>query len=522
MGTFEKVKLPKHSYSRGVGSSIVAGHLVLTGLILTAPLVTIEPGSMVLRLTCGAFIFFTAWLLWSWRRLTGTCIDPYTLFLIAAVAFNDGQFILEALHLNEFGILDERFPEATIFKSLYLTASGLAALHLGAMIAWLRWGRLEHQRARSASTLLSIRMVGWCLIGVSIVPAILVINRDVGRVVASGYSTLYNLTPVVGYDRTEDELARFLIPGVLFLIAGARRDSLATRVSVSLMAVSSLKGLFLGGRAGALTGAVGYIWLFHRFIRRIPRVAMIVSVTLIVVILPTIGAIRDTTGEQRTSVVLFFNTLISQANPVVSVIHEMGNSVRAIASTIQLVPDIRPFELGDTYLWATTTVFPNLFWAVHPGAVHTHLAQWLVQTVEPTTAAKGGGLGFSFIAEAYLNFGWLGTPLVLLVIGYLWGGLVVRVRASNDPLKMAMVAAMLAPILNFSRGEFSDCIRGLAWYGILPVALALAANVLCRRRSRTKGGASLDWASPRRPASPRRWPKNLQRVPPVGVLPKCS
>jgi oligosaccharide repeat unit polymerase len=498
MATSETATLPTWSSSRNAATSILAVQLLLIGLILMTPLLTIEDGSLLIHLTCGAFILFTGWLLWSWRRLTDNWLDPYTLFLIAAITFNGGQFILQALHLNEFGILDGRFGDSTIVKSIFLTVSGLAALHLGAVMAWLRYAAQGGRLPCSLSTLKPTKVVGWCLIAVSIVPAVLVIDRDIGRVVEKGYAALYGFTPVIGYERAQDELAHFIVPGMLFLIAGSRPRSLAVRFSVVLMAVYSLAGLFLGSRAGALTGAVGYIWLYHRLIRRVPAAAFVTLAGLLVIILPTIGLIRNTTGEQRTTAALFVDAMLSQANPAVALIHEMGNSVRATASTIQLVPDIRSFEWGETYLWGTTTVFPNVFWSVHPAVAHTHLAEWLVQTVEPETAAKSGGLGFSFIAEAYLNFGWYGAPLSLLLLGYLWGGLVVRVEASKDPVRMAMLAAMLAPMLVFPRGESSDCIRGIVWYGVVPCLLTLATKTLYR-----SSGAQSRHSVPGREAQPR-------------------
>ena len=45
---------------------------------------------------------------------------------------------------------------------------------------------------------------------------------------------------------------------------------------------------------------------------------------------------------------------------------------------------------------------------MHPSVAHGQPSDWLIETVNPYLAERGLGLGFSFIAEAYMNFGKVG------------------------------------------------------------------------------------------------------------------
>jgi oligosaccharide repeat unit polymerase len=135
------------------------------------------------------------------------------------------------------------------------------------------------------------------------------------------------------------------------------------------------------------------------------------------------------------------------------------------------VPLFRDFDLGVGYLYAFFTIIPNLFWEIHPTIAHGLAAHWLVQTVAPASAALGRGYGFSFIAEAYLNFGWIGAPIVLGFIGFLLARLVLWAQRKYEPAKMATVASFLAFFLIYARGESGSIVRPLFWYALLPYFL---------------------------------------------------
>src|ERR1017187_8886241 len=103
----------------------------------------------------------------------------------------------------------------------------------------------------------------------------------------------------------------------------------------------------------------------------------------------------------------------------------------------------RPFDGGVSYLYAALAGFPNVAWSIHPTTAHGTLSAWLVYTVMPYAAANGCGLGYSFIAEAYENFGWIGVPLVLLVTGWIAGRLSEAVRGRSDPASLALAVVAI-------------------------------------------------------------------------------
>ncbi len=155
--------------------------------------------------------------------------------------------------------------------------------------------------------------------------------------------------------------------------------------------------------------------------------------------------------------------------------------MQTIAYTIELVPKFREFQWGADYLYALFTVVPNLFWKLHPTVDRGLAGLWLAWAVRPEFAAIGGGLGYSFIAEAYLNFGWFGAPIALGVIGFLFAKFTLWAAKSKEPDRMAAVASFISFFLFFARAESGVMVRSVVWYSWFPY---LSVCLLSRLRSK--------------------------------------
>lgn len=422
------------------------------------------------------FAALALWTLWSWSKLHGTLIEPYGLFLLSSWAFNGGQVFLSVLHLDGNGILGGTFSAFTTLKTEYLVALGICALHMGALTASSSGNSTSLVRFRQGTVQQDLawhtRWVGWFLLLISIGPAIWAFWESWQVVASGGYLSLYQRTLDIGFATGPRVLANFLIPSALLLLAGSKAKRTSVVISALITTAGSFAMFFLGGRGTAAAALVAYIWLYSRTIRPIPAKVLILPALLLgFVLFPLVRAVRDTRGLDRTSVDFVTSAWSSIDNPVVGTLSEMGYSMSTVAYTLDLVPAARPFDEGVSYLYAALAGFPNVGWSIHPTTAHGTLSAWLVRTVMPYTAATGGGLGYSFIAEAYENFGWLGVPLVLFVTGWISGRLSEAARARSDPAILALIATLLLSAILYSRAETADLVRGASWYSILPYLL---------------------------------------------------
>ncbi len=438
------------------------------------------------KLYAGLLTIECSWLVVSWWLVRGSVFSPYGFFLLAGIMFNAGHALLETLGLSELGQLNGLFSDWTVARANALVGIGLASFHLGALVSVGPLGTGEPRKSTRAEDVSSVRLVGWILLALAVVPAATAIRDAVVVAVNSGYMALYQVQAQTGVDASSHVMATFLIPGALFLLAGSAGRRPPQFVAITLMVVYALATLVLGFRLNAVMPLIALIWVYHRAIRRLPITPVLVVGSIAFTLLTQIvRVVRGLTGAERFAFGAAATALRTVRNPFISVVSEMGFSQVTVAYTLELVPHLRGFDHGLSYLYGLLTFAPNLFWDVHPSVARGTSASWLIWTVSPVTAAQGGGLGFSFIAEAYMNFGWIGSVIALGVIGILMGLMERHFSNSNDVARIAAAASFTAFFLRFARGESVSVLRPLVWYALLP----LVAVYLIRAHQSRRVGA---------------------------------
>jgi oligosaccharide repeat unit polymerase len=431
---------------------------------------------------CLAVTATFSWILISWYWLRRTLFEPYPLFMLAAALFNAGQAFLEVLGWNANGMLGGRVAPEILTTALYQVAISVALMHAGALVAYANRGRRDEAEPDEARRRAS-RMAGWCLLGVSIVPTVILFRGSFSLVMDHGYMSLFRNFNTLS---TALALSAFLVPGIIFLLAGSARSTGVQLFCLAVTVAYAGMYLFLGARGSAAMTCVAVVWVFDRAIRPIPRTLIAVLALVAMIVFPLVRETRATSGRYRMTLEDQLQTLSNLENPVSSSVSEMGHSLVTVTHTLSLVPEVRPYDNGASYFFALAAIIPNLGWAVHPSIQHGLLSEWLVKTVDPVIAAAGGGLGFSFIAEAYLNFGWFGGPLWLGAVGFGLCWLFLKADGA-DPARHALAASFLAFFFVFARGEAAIVARGLVWYALLPYLLAVILTTRKRLRQSRRG-----------------------------------
>jgi len=453
------------SYIAGLGLAVKFGIAEPTDSVLVA--------SWLVTLT-------SAWHFCSWRLAGRTSFDPYAIFLLAATLFNAGQGLLEALNLNENGILNATFSPTLLVQSLYLVSLGLASLHLGALVgvATRRTRTVQHSPEWRSDRVRATRYVGYTCLVFSIIPLFLVLRDALTVALTQGYFGLFGRRQDEMLPRIVQLMATFAMPGAMFGVAGNNRHKAPVVVCGAIILAYAGSMLTVGSRSSAVMPLVAFTWIYARWVHRLPRAVLVVAGATILGLFPLIYAVRDTPGEWQDRLQVA-ETVFSAHNPLVAAVSEMGGTLRTVSHTIRLIPSIRPFDLGVGYAYSVSTLFPNIGWQVHPAVAHGLFADWLIHEVDPSFGYIGGGYGYSFLAEAYANFGWIGLVPSVAIFGFLLARLAEWGRSDDDPAKSALVATFLALFLLFARGESQGVLRSLVWFSFLPyVAVCLATELL--------------------------------------------
>lgn len=426
------------------------------------------------------FLGLTIWSFWSWYFLTRSLFNPYLLFLLSAILFNGGLIILEVFHLNPDGILGdwELYSELSyedILNTIFLIIIGLTAFHAGGLVCLSKFqaintefNNLEGTEYRSRSK--NSYLTGLWILCLSFLPALIVIRNTVSVVLSSGYTSLYQQESTTSFSAAPKILADFLVPGAFFTLAGSKENLKGRQISRMIIVVYTMIQFFIGSRNQAVMPMISFIWLWQQMIAPIPKTFLIgLGSVIMFVFFPLIAATRSSAiGSDRFSINFLIDSFTSIENPAIAAISEMGGSILPVIYTIILVPSQRSFQMGADYIYALFTIVPNVFGKLHPTIARGLAERWLTAEVNPYFAFNNGSYGFTFIAEAYLNFGWIGAPIALFIIGFLFAKLTLWAVTSNDPAKMAMLASFLSFFLFYARAESALVIRPLVWYSFLP------------------------------------------------------
>jgi hypothetical protein len=487
----------KNSLAKAQAVFLVHSYFVLYLLTIYVALRAFEFAAEAIAHGLGVVtLALCIWSLYSWRVIGRPLFSPYPLFFIAATLFNAGQIILEPFGMNPNGILDGRVPPESVLRTEYFITVALGCLHLGALAAARNAAKASQQASglcTNTSARPSARVIGWLLISVALVPTFLILSDLVQSAMLSGYfDAVFRREAATGFEAAPRALAAFLVPGCIFLIAGSQRSRTALVGSLVLMFSYAVANLFVGSRSVAILPLIAYAWVWHRCVRPLSRPLLIGAIVIAVPLLSAVASMRNSVGDQRAMQEFLVAAQKSPGEASLELLRETGTSMLTVAYTIDLVPNVRPYDLGASYFFSLFTVFPNVFWDLHPAVQRGTPNNWLIWTVDPYMAAAGGGVGYSFLAEAYLNFGWLGAHLAVAALGYLFGRLTCWAEDSGNAARVAMIGSGLSFFLKYARSDASEVVRPWVWYALVPYL----ACVLVSRLGTVSGARRLDVTPP--------------------------
>ncbi len=255
--------------------------------------------------------------------------------------------------------------------------------------------------------------------------------------------------------------------GITMFVVSQRRFRLAAVVGIIWL----LSLIYWGFRGPALIAAIIVYIIARKKGLTISRWSPLLA-TGVLLILPVLRTSREAPLNERFSQLSFkdFNILDGPA--------EMGMSIRPLVETVDLMR-AKDFRRGKTYLLGIAGIVPNLAlrWEVSAKEAEDELppSHWITAMVDPWTYKNYGGMGFSAIAEPYMNFGLPGVVLYFIVLAFF----LVRLEqvSIHNSYTLAAWASILGPLLWTTRNDFSNFFRPAVW--------GLLALVAIRAFSRT-------------------------------------
>jgi oligosaccharide repeat unit polymerase len=228
--------------------------------------------------------------------------------------------------------------------------------------------------------------------------------------------------------------------------------------------------LLSGYRASIMFPAMIAAVLWVKVGRRIPLAVAVAGVFAVAIIIPASGLLRSTGSYSEISIERIKGSV--EESTFQETFRTLGQTGGAAAHVYRLVPDIDSHRWGKTYLDALTNAIPNILPQVGvnkraevKGALDRYDAindaipsDWLTYRIAKDKFDRGEGVGFSGIAEPYLNFGWIGVVLYFLFFGWLIGK-IDKWDLGIKPNAIFFAAAMYWPLMRSVRNDFATFVK---------------------------------------------------------------
>lgn len=273
------------------------------------------------------------------------------------------------------------------------------------------------------------------------------------------------------YDRPVGTDVRFFGLGIMLFPIGilvAAVGATASQLKLLGLAYACVVGpVFVAGFRGpvlAHTMALLAIWL-----RKDPRAALRTAAAVAVVALVLVPAIRVSRNADAS-----VGAGARAAKPI-EVFTEAGGSIRPLILTAERIESGREkLWWGRSYAMAAERLSLNFGWKPRMTSTLTP-NQWATMHDHPWAFDNGGGIGFSGVAEPYLNFGRAGMVAFFVVLGMV---LALGDRAlGRNHYGAALIAASFGFVLWTVRNDSMDLARAAAITGVLVAGAWAVASV---------------------------------------------
>jgi hypothetical protein len=309
------------------------------------------------------------------------------------------------------------------------------------------------------------------------------------RSVTEGYGAMYDVKEG-GLSAYIQLLGGGFVCASSALLACAQFRVQLARIAWALSAVVLVLYLGAGFRTFPLMLLCALLYIRHSFIRPFSMRDWLLLGSTAFVVSSIVVVIRSASGLERFSAEGITTAVTSsESSWIEDRLCPFGETFRAVAVTVDSVPDRRDYEMGKTFLWGTIVPFPfaprvaAVFWDVPESP-----AIWLTRQVSEREFRQGRGMGFSHFAEAYLNFGRYGA-LMYLILGWLLGRGIFWAHSdrSDSWVGGLLQSQIIGALIFWTRGELAHVSRPVVMGLLLLSGLYWLNGRRLNQRSRVFG-----------------------------------
>lgn len=409
---------------------------------------------------------------YTWYKSGNELVSLYFFFLSVLFIFTYGQSLMYAFDLvsERRDLIGKRgITIPLVYEAQKATLYMLASFHIGALIM----NFLDRNRKRTivvddeesglnySKTITALKKIGIFLFIISFLPYMYGLIQEMIFSMKYGYGILYVGEAKIGFANSLEFIADLFMPSVICLFIGYQDNKNVRKLLYGLCSFIIVVILLTGGRSNAVILASLLVLLQHIVIKRISRRQFLMIGCGGIFFLGLLSTIADLRNTSDRSIDSYIETSNKSKNGVVDAVAEMGGSMFPLIKTQAIVPEYENYRYGRSYLYAFSTIIPNMgFWEIHPAKKESNLGNWLTKKLNYSY-----GTGYSMCAEAYINFG-VFAPLMMLILGMLFQS-IFRIGQTNKDLSYLVFSFIVFWFcLKMPRNSFINFVRAFAYYAL--------------------------------------------------------
>lgn len=421
---------------------------------------------------CGIFVIVQTLLLVD-RLKHG--FDCYSILIVMIAVFMFGQHILFMIgsYPKDMMLLRDRVSKEAYYDAGFLVLYSIILMNIGYIFTcksmnnvFLREKNAEFEGKNEDGRKI-VYSTGKIFFLISVVPTCITLLRNIYLTFTVGYGSRivdasYQLS---GVNNIIGVLASLMIPSLFALFIGKKPGE---KFAVIVLSVYLILYTLSGSRINTVILLVGVLYIQSRMftrlnLRKILKYSLMGMVLLLV--LSTVSVARNSINSSlgKSSVILDSIEEVVDNNIIVSAVAEAGYTFSATAVVVDNCPENVEYNNGKSYLRALAYIVPNELtgnYYAKVGSVDDKFKEYLNQ--------YGSGIGSSFIAEAYYNFGYFSLaimPLFGILIGKLSSALDLSIIKKNY-LGIFFFTYIFTTVSFYVRSETSTFFRNIIWFGL--------------------------------------------------------
>lgn len=250
---------------------------------------------------------------------------------------------------------------------------------------------------------------------------------------------------------------------------GQPRLSARLLVAASTLALLVLLAFMSGQRRGMVFPVASFAFAYHLVVRPIPIRRYIVPLILAAAFLSSFSHFRGLIGPSERADALDYVRANATAEWLDPSRGYFGASHDNLVLMLDHAGESMPFRFGASYVGAPLQWIPVAIYPDRPLSP----TEILAKKFYPGDYVRGGGRGFSILAEAYWNFGPVGVPIAFTLAGFLMSAAYFHVLHRTRTLgRLAYATAAPFFVLMLVTIDFASSLKFLI--------LALAPFVMVR------------------------------------------